>query len=278
MRFGFHISIEGGLEKSVERAVKLGVNTFQIFTRSPRMWKERDFKKGETQKFKKILKDQDIWPVYSHMPYLPNLSSPNSVIYEKSIKTLEIEIKRSQELGIPFIVTHLGSHLGSGLKNGLNNLISAIKTTLNKTEAPLKILLENTSGKKNEVGSTFGELKHIIDQINDERIGICIDTCHLFAKGYDIKTKMGLKETLFQFDQLIGLEKLKLVHLNDSIGTLGSKIDRHYHIGLGEIGEEGFRNILQSDLKKCPMIMETPVDDIRGNLENLEKVYELVSS
>jgi deoxyribonuclease-4 len=277
MRIGFHVSIEGGIDRAVDRAIELDVNTFQVFTRNPRMWKHREFKEGETQAFKEKLTNQDIWPIFSHMPYLPNLSTYKLDLYTRSIKTLEVEIERSQQLGIPYIVTHLGSHLGSGIEKGLQRITNALRKTLKKTDPKLTILLENTSGKRNEVGSTFEELRQIIDRVDDDRIKVCLDTCHLFAKGYDIKSEKGLKKTLTRFDHIIGFKHLKLVHMNDSKGTLGSTIDRHNHIGLGEIGEDGFKAILHSELRKFPMIMETPTDEHRTDKSNLKKIFELAS-
>jgi deoxyribonuclease-4 len=246
-----------------------------MFTRSPRTWKHRELRDSEIFSFKEKLSNQDIWPVFSHMPYIPNLSSPNDDIYNKSIKVLEVEITRSQALDLPFLVTHLGSHLGSGIDKGLLRIIQALKNALKKTDSNITILIENASGKKNEVGSSFEELKIILDGVDDDRIGICLDTCHTFAKGYDIKTTEGLKNTLKKYNENVGMKSLKLVHLNDSMGELGSKIDRHTHIGLGKIGEMGFRNILKSDLKKIPLIMETPMDRNRTDSENLIKVFEL---
>jgi deoxyribonuclease-4 len=275
MRVGFHVSIKKGVDKAIDRVIQLEINTFQMFTRSPRMWKHRELRDSEIDSFKEKLSNQDIWPVFSHMPYISNLSSPNDDIYNKSIKTLEVEISRSQVLDLPFIVTHLGSHLGSGIEKGLTRIIQALKKTLKKTDTNIMILLENTSGKKNEVGSSFEELKFIINEVDDDRIGICLDTCHTFTRGYDIKTTKGLQKTLKNFNENIGMKSLKLVHLNDSIGELGSKIDRHTHIGLGKIGEMGFKNILNSDLKKFPLVMETPMDEIRTDSDNLSKVFEL---
>lgn len=275
MKIGFHVSIKRGVDKAIDRAIELKINTFQIFTRSPRMWKHRELRESEICAFKEKLSNQDIWPVFSHMPYLSNLSSPDYDIYNKSIKALEVEISRSQVLDLPYIVTHLGSHLGSGIDNGLSRITQALKKTLKKTDTNIMILLENSSGKKNEIGSSFEELKNIIDEVDDDRIGICLDTCHTYSKGYDIKTIKGLKKTLKNLNEKIGLKRLKLVHLNDSIGELGSTIDRHTHIGLGQIGENGFRNILHSDLKKYPLIMETPMDENRTDSDNLKKVFEL---
>jgi deoxyribonuclease IV len=272
MKLGFHVSIEGGIDKSVSRAQELGCTTFQIFTRSPRMWKHRELSDDEAQEFRSKLKDSGITPVYGHMPYLPNLSSPSEDIYEKSVVTLEVEAERCRQLGIPYLVTHLGSTLGSGYRDSVKRLAQAFSRL--SSNNPM-ILIENTSGKRNEVGSTFEEIREIIDLTNGHKLGVCLDTCHAHARGYNLQTEDSISSTLEVFDEVIGYNSLHLVHLNDSKGSLGSRIDRHEHIGLGEIGEDGFRNILSSRLSQFPLIMETPVDEIRSNKENMLRVYQL---
>ena len=274
MKLGFHVSIEGGIEKSVDRAKELGCNTFQIFTRSPRMWKYRELSDEEIQGFKSKVKDFEINPVYVHMPYLPNLSSPHEEVYNKSIIALKVEAERCRQLDIPYLVTHLGSTLGSGYKAGVARIAQAF--SLLSSTSPM-ILIENTSGKRNEVGSTFEEIREIMDETQGKKLGVCFDTCHAYARGYNLKTEESVSSIIEEFDEIIGLGKLHLVHLNDSKGSLGSRIDRHEHIGLGEIGEDGFRNILKSRLKETPLIMETPIDEIRSNEENMIKVFELAS-
>lgn len=275
MKIGFHVSISGGIDKSVIRAKELEINTFQIFTRNPRMWKARELRTEEIENFRDNALKFDISPVFSHMPYLPNLATPVDEIYEKSKKALETEINNCNQLEIPYIVTHLGSHLGSGSDAGIKRVTEAINEVTDKFSNIPIILLENTSGKTNEIGSTFEELSIIMDGLNIEN-GICLDTCHAFTQGYDIKSKKGLDQVLNQFEKYIGWKKLRLIHLNDSRGEMGSKIDRHQHIGLGEIGEEGFTNILNSRIGSKPIIMETPVDEVRKDIDNLRKVRELL--
>ncbi|MBD3205378.1 deoxyribonuclease IV [Candidatus Bathyarchaeota archaeon] len=275
MKIGFHVSISGGIDKSVIRAKELEINTFQIFTRNPRMWKARELRTEEIENFKDNALKFDISPVFSHMPYLPNFATPVDEIYEKSKKALETEINNCNQLEIPYIVTHLGSHLGSGSDAGINRVTEAINDVTDKFNKTPIILLENTSGKTNEIGSTFEELSIIMDGLNIEN-GICLDTCHAFTQGYNIKSKKGLDQVLNQFEKFIGWKKLRLIHLNDSRGEMGSKIDRHQHIGLGEIGEEGFTNILNSRIRSKPIIMETPVDEVRKDIDNLRMVRELL--
>ncbi|MFH2112856.1 MAG: deoxyribonuclease IV [Candidatus Bathyarchaeota archaeon] len=272
MKLGFHVSIEGGVDRAVNRAKELGCSTFQIFTRSPRMWKHRELEEGEVQAFKLKLRDSGISPVFSHMPYLPNLSSPKDDMFRRSVETLVVEAARCRLLDIPYLVTHLGSTLGSGYEAGVERIAKAFSHL--GSGSPM-LLIENTSGKRNEVGSTFRELRDIIDSTEGLRLGVCLDTCHAYARGYDVKSEEGFEATIDEFDEIIGLRNLHLVHLNDSKGPRGSRIDRHEHIGLGEIGDDGFRNILSSRLREAPMVMETPADERRGDGENMMKVYQL---
>ena len=278
MKLGFHVSIQNGIDKSVTRAVELGCNTFQIFTQSPRMWRQRELREKEVQEFKTQLTGSKINSVISHMPYLPNLSTLNPVNYRKSVDSLLYEVERCRTLGIHFIVTHVGSHLGEGVDKGIRQVVSALdKIGESFTEHPM-ILLENSSGKGNDVGSRFDELGWIIKRSTNEQIGVCFDTCHAFSKGYELRTEEGVHETLEEFDRVIGLERLKLVHLNDSKWGLGAKNDNHDHVGLGHIGEDGFRNILKSPLSKVPMVMETPMDERRTDKDNMEYVTNLAKS
>ena len=275
MKLGFHVSIQGGVDKAVDRADVMGCTTFQIFTQSPRMWKHRELREEEIKRFKDRLRDTDIDPVFSHMPYLPNLSTPNPVNYRKSVDTLMAEIRKCNQLGIRYLVTHLGSHLGSGPERGVERIVEALNH-INAVfdETPI-ILLENTSGKTNEVGSTFKEISQIIERAESDRVGVCLDTCHAYTRGYNIATRQGLSEALDELDSHAGLDRLHLVHLNDARDPLGSRLDRHEHIGLGNIGEEGFKVILNSMLREVPMVMETPMDERRTDVDNMRKAKEL---
>jgi len=215
-------------------------------------------------------------PVFAHMPYLPNLASPRDEIYQKSVKTLSSELERCKQLTIPYLVTHLGSHLGAGMQKGFTRLIDGINQAFKGTSRDVMLLLENTAGTRNSMGSHLEDIQHIIELLSHpERVGVCFDTSHAFAAGYDLRTKEKVEVTVKEIDETIGFEKLKLVHLNDSKGDYNSHIDRHEHIGMGKIGEEGFRNILGSRLGELPLIMETPIDDRRSDVGNLQKVKDL---
>ena len=276
MRIGFHVSIQGSIDTSVDRAAELNCSTFQIFTRNPRQWQATQFTPETAKAFSDKVKKYGMQPVFVHMPYLPNLASPRDEVYEKSVKTLTSELERCRQLKIPYLVTHLGSHLGAGMQTGFTRLIKGINQALNDTDGDVMLLLENTAGTRNSMGSTFEDIQHIIEQLfHNEWVGVCFDTSHAFAAGYDLSTKETVETTIRKIEEIIGFEKLKLVHLNDSKGDLNSRIDRHEHIGMGKIGEEGFRNILGSRLGELPLILETPKDSRRNDVGNLEKVKEL---
>jgi len=279
MRIGFHVSIADSIDEAVDRAVEIGVNTFQIFTRNPRGWQFKPLDPEEKNLFKEKLGKVDIEPVFIHMPYLPNLASPRDEVYILSVRSLTTELRRCDELGVPFLVTHLGSHLGSGKAMGFKRIIEAVNTAFSEARSEATLLLENTAGTRNSMGSSFEDIRRVIDSIAfDERVGVCFDTCHAFAAGYDLRGREAVEDVLAAFDSVLGLKRLKLIHLNDSVGSLRSYIDRHEHIGLGRIGEEGFKAILNCEFGRRPLIMETPVDEKRGDLENLMKVRELAEA
>lgn len=276
MRIGFHISIHGSIALAVDRAEDLGCNTFQIFTRSPRQWHSSEITLDAAKAFTDKMATLDIRPVFAHMPYLPNLASPRDEVYKNSVNNLTSELERCNLLNIPYLVTHLGSHLGAGIEKGVARLTDGINQALTITGGGVTLLLENTAGTRNSMGSTFEDIQHIIEEVtHPEMIGICFDTSHAFAAGYDLRTEENIESIVQKIEELIGFERLKVVHLNDSKGDLNSRIDRHEHIGLGKIGEEGFRNILSSKLGTVPLIMETPKDSRRDDVGNLEKVEEL---
>ncbi len=276
MIIGFHVSIDGSIDRAVDRAAELGCNTFQVFTRNPRQWGSAELAPETAEAFSNKVKLHDMEPVFAHMPYLPNLASPRDEVYEKSVKTLASELERCRQLKIPYLVTHLGSHLGAGMQAGFMQLVDGINQAFKVSGGDVTLLLENTAGTRNSMGSTLEDIQYIIARLSyPERAGICFDTSHAFAAGYDLRTEETVKATARKIDEVIGFEKIKLVHLNDSKGDLNSCIDRHEHIGMGKIGEEGFRNILASRLGTLPLIMETPKDHRRSDVGNLEKVKEL---
>jgi deoxyribonuclease-4 len=278
LRLGLHVSIQGELDEAFDRAKEKGCNTMQLFTRNPRGWNYRPLDAKIADCFKNKQATFDIEPIVAHMPYLPNLASARKDVYEKSVESLMVELGRCAQLEIPYLVTHLGSNLGSGKEAGLKRIVDAMNQALDQSMGETMTLLENTAGSRNSMGSTFEEIQHVIEKVDKtERVGVCLDTCHAFAAGYDLATPRGLARTLSRFDEVIGLHRLKLVHLNDSKGGLRSRWDRHEHIGLGKIGENGFVNILRSPLGDRPLILETPIDENRSDIGNLQKTRDLAS-
>ncbi len=273
MKLGFHVSIADSIDQSFDRARQIGCTAFQLFTRNPRTWKSRALNSSEVEAFRRKHRTYGIDPVFAHMPYLPNLASPDDTIYRKSVDSLIEEVERCQVLGIRYVVTHMGSHVGAGVNEGKTRITKVLRKAT-EIEGPM-ILLENSSGSGSHLGSKLEEIAEIIANTSGDRVGFCFDTCHAYGAGYDVATKDGLNETIRILRNTVGFSKLKLVHLNDSRGDLGSGIDHHEHIGLGKIGEEGFRNILASQLATRPMVMETPIDERRRDVENLDKVCEL---
>ena len=277
MQIGCHVSISGSIDKAVDNAVERECSAFQIFTRNPRGWHAKELTKEDITNFKSKLKASKIdrFATCAHMPYLPNLSTPKTDGLEKSLKTLKIEIERCAQLGIPYLVTHLGSHLGTGDDAGIKRLVDSLSKA-GQTKNDVMILLENTAGQKNSVGSDFKQLGEIFKQLKpSKKFGVCFDSCHAFVAGYDLRTKEKVKETFEEFDKYVGIENLKILHLNDAKGEIGCNLDRHYHLGLGGIGKEGISAIIKfANKKKIPIILETPIDDDRDDFENIRKAKE----
>ena len=273
MQVGCHVSASGSIDKAVDNAVERNCTAFQIFTRSPRSWHAKELTKEVIDAFKSKLKDSKIdrFAICAHMPYLPNLATPKEDAFEKSVNTLISEVERCAQLGIPYLVTHLGSHLGTGEEAGIKRLVDGL-TKAGQTKNDVMILLENTAGQKNSVGSDFQQLGEIFKQLKPgKKFGVCLDTCHAFVAGYDLRTKEKVKETFKEFDKHVGIKNLKILHLNDARGELGCNLDRHYHLGLGGIGEEGITSVVKfANKEKIPIILETPIDDDRDDFENVK--------
>jgi len=276
IRVGCHVSIAGSLSDAVGRAEKRGCDCFQIFSRNPRGWRFKDLADVDIAGFREQLAASGLGPVVDHMPYLPNLASPKGEVYEKSVVTLTAELGRCDALGIPYLVMHLGSHLGAGIEEGRKRLIDGILQAFDAAAGEVRLLLENTAGTKNGLGGAFEEIALILDALPEERTAVCFDTCHAFAAGYDLRDAGAVGESLDRFDGAIGLERLHVVHCNDCKGALGSHLDRHEHLGLGAIGEEGFRAFLAVPaIRRLPLICETPVDERRDDAGNIRRLREL---
>jgi deoxyribonuclease-4 len=278
MLLGAHVSISGAIHMSVDRAVELGCTTFQIFTRNPRGWTYTKLKKAEVDEFRRKFEAAGFRVAMAHMPYLPNIASPKKDIYEKSVRSLVAELERCGALGLELLVVHVGSHLGAGLEKGVEQVANAVKRAVEAVDNQVKVLLENMAGQRNSCGSRFEDIAEILSRVkNADRVGVCLDTCHLLAAGYDTRSEEAVEATISRFDKVVGLNRLWAVHLNDSRGGLGSGLDRHEHIGMGNIGENGFKAFINHPaIRDKPMVIETPEDE-RGNyatdLAKLRKLY-----
>jgi deoxyribonuclease-4 len=279
MQVGMHVSIASGLDSSIDNAVAMGCTAFQIFTRNPRGWTSKPLSKKDITNFKKRLVTSKIdrFATAAHMPYLPNFSSPEAVPFLRSLNSLIDEAKRCSKLGIPYLVAHLGSHKGIGEEKGIDTVVKAFTKAAKETPSDVTFLLENNVGFKNSIGSDFEQIASIFFRLSPlDRFGICFDSCHAFAAGYDMRTEKAASLTLEKFDELVGVKHIKLFHLNDSKGELGCNIDRHEHLGLGHIGKFGLSKVIKlANAKKIPIILETPIDERRDDAGNMKKVKEL---
>lgn len=282
MKIGCHVSIAGGIDNSVVRAGELGCNTMQIFSKNASTWREKILKEDEVESFRANLKNSNINLVFIHTSYLINLASPSDELYFKSINAFLEEMKRADLLlPDPYLIIHPGAHTGAGEEYGIQRIIRALNIILEKSaDLNLKtmILLEDTAGSGTHLGYTFRQLKRMIEGARDRKgIGICFDTCHAFSAGYDLSHQEGIEQTLEEIDKYLGLERLKVIHLNDSKYPLGSRKDRHMHIGKGYIGLEGFRVLVNHKyLKDLPFVLETPKQDGKDDLKNINLVKSLV--
>ncbi len=271
MRIGVHVSIAGKIYEAIDRGRELGCETIQIFSRNPRGWKVAKLDPGDAAEFRRRKERAGIFPVLIHIPYLINLASPDVGLRKKSISAYIDDLKRADMLGAEYFVTHLGSHVGTGEDAGIERFIESLNKIMKAAKCKCTILLENTAGSGSNLGYKFEHIKKIISGIDDkDHIGVCLDTEHAFAAGYDIASKKGLGDTLKKFDALIGLERLKAVHFNDSMVELGSRKDRHQHIGDGKIGKTGMKRIVtHPKLRHLPFVMETPKKGPEDDLRNI---------
>ena len=284
-KIGFHVSMSGSISNSIKNAENIGCTAFQIFTRNPRSWKAKSLEVQDIDKYKRKINESyiDKKDVVVHMPYLPNLAAPRNNFYFKSREVLAEEIVRCFMLDISYLILHLGSHLGSGVNNGIMQIVNACHFAIDnfnsyyRRHLPLYILLENSAGHKNSIGNKFEEISILMENLGNKKFGVCFDTCHAFASGYDLRTSEKVIETIKNFNDTISITNLKVLHLNDSKGKINENKDRHEHIGLGSIGKKGFKEILNNKyFENIPIIMETPVDKIRGDKENMAIVFELL--
>jgi len=278
---GAHMSIAGGLHKAFERGKHVHCKTIQIFLKSSNQWKAKSLTEDDRILFQEAQRKSGIFPVVAHDSYLINLASPDRVLYKKSLNAFVEELERANFLGVPYLVLHPGSHMGAGAKAGIARIGEALTQALNRVEPPVAILLENTAGQGTSLGSRFEELAEILDRIgNHERVGFCLDTCHAFAAGYDLRTEEQYDETARTFDRLLGIDKIRAFHVNDSKKDLGSRVDRHCHIGKGFLGLSAFGFLVNDErFAAIPKILETPKGEgFREDRRNLAVLRSLVDS
>jgi deoxyribonuclease-4 len=273
MNLGAHMSIAGGVHRALERGTRSGCNAVQLFVKNTNQWRTRKLPREEVSLFKKEKAAFAPNLVLAHASYLLNLASPDTKLLERSRSGFLEEMERARALGIQYIVIHPGSHRGSGEKQGLQRIARSLDELLSeKQTGRLHILLETTAGQGDTIGHTFEQLARIIDAVRaNDRLGVCFDTCHVFAAGYDMRTKRAYEATLKTFDRVIGIERIKAFHLNDSVRALGSRVDRHTHIGTGALGLKAF-SLLVNDARffDRPMILETPKgSDDSNDIRNL---------
>ncbi len=272
LTMGTHMSIADGIAKTAENVVKMEANTMQIFSRNPRGSGYRNYSREETERFWNIKKENNFGPLLAHAPYTMNLASPKEATYEFACMVIKEDIARMDALGMEAIVFHPGSHTGIGAEAGIQKIIAGLNQAITGKER-ITVLLETMSGKGTEIGASFEELKAIRDgAAHPERIGICLDTCHVFSAGYDIVHN--LDGVLEEFDRVLGLGLLRAIHLNDSLMPFGSHKDRHAVIGEGEIGMEALLGVLRHpQLRELPFYLETPLDDA-GHKEEIRRIKE----
>lgn len=270
IRIGTHMSIAGGIAKAAEDTVAMGADTMQIFSRNPRGSGFKTYGEEEIQRFLAIRKEHGFASILAHAPYTMNLASPKEEVYTFACNTFKEDVERMDKLKIELFVLHPGSHTGIGARQGIDNIIRGLNQGITGKEE-IQILLETMSGKGTEIGRSFEELRAILDGVeHPERMGVCLDTCHIFSAGYDIQND--LDGVLEEFDRILGLDLLKAIHLNDSKMPFSANKDRHEVIGGGEIGWETFYRILtHPKLKELPFYLETPLDDA-GHKEEIADI------
>ena len=277
---GSHMSVSGGMYRAFERAALSGCSTMQVFTKNNNRWEARPYTPEDIEQYRLARARSPVAPVVAHAAYLINLCALNGDVLKKSRAALRDELGRCEALGILGLILHPGSHVGAGEKDGIKRIAESLNLAHEQTpEYRTRSILETTAGQGSTLGYRFEQLRGIIDLVDEkDRMGVCLDTCHVFAAGYNISTEAGWDETIRAFDDVVGLHRLSAIHVNDSRKDLGSRVDRHDHIGKGRIGLPGFR-LLMNDarLKSVPKILETEKsDDMHEDIENMNVLRSLI--
>ncbi|ACV12568.1 apurinic endonuclease Apn1 [Halorhabdus utahensis DSM 12940] len=273
MQIGAHTSIAGGVSNAVEEQLEYDGNCGQIFSHSPQVWQEPSIEDSEAEAFRQHSAEADVGPWVIHASYLVNLCTPKDDLREKSIASLQDEVDAAATLDIEYVNVHLGAHTGAGVEQGLANAASA----LDELDVPedVTVLVESDAGSGTKLGGDFEHLATVLEA-SEQDLGVCLDTAHLFAAGYDLSTPDAVAETVADFDEKVGLDTLECLHLNDSKHACGTNKDEHAHLGEGEIGEAGIAAVVNHDaLRELPFVLETPTEDGRGFAWNVERAREL---
>ncbi len=279
---GAHMSIAGGYYKAVEEAHRCKCDCVQLFTKNNNQWRAKEITDEDAARFQSTLKELGVAHPISHDSYLINMGSPDKALWKKSIDAFIVELQRADQLGIPYVVAHPGAYTDSSEEAGLAAIVRALDEVHRQTHgATACCLLETTAGQGSNLGWRFEHLATILDGVKDpDRLGVCFDTCHVFAAGYPLGTEKEYKETMRQLNKTVGVKKVKAFHLNDSKKEFGSRVDRHEHIGQGHLGIEPFRHLLNDRrFRKTPMYLETPKGDRNGtpwDVVNLRKLRRLI--
>lgn len=280
MPLGAHMSIAGGIFNAPGLGQKATCDVIQLFTKSSNQWKAKTLTEEDIQKFFDIQKETGVKAICAHDSYLINLASPDETLHQKSYDAFKIELERCHLLQIPYLVMHPGSHVGSGETAGLKKIAESFNRLFDELPDNKTIVCqETTAGQGTNLGYKFEQLASVVDMVEDKkRMAVCLDTCHIFAAGYPIQDEKDYKKTMKEFNQILGLKNLKVIHINDSKKPFASRVDRHEHIGEGYLGLEPFRHIMNDNrLKKVSKILETPKgDDLKEDIKNLKKLRSLI--
>jgi deoxyribonuclease IV len=281
MLLGAHMSIGGGVQKSIERARSIECTAMQIFVKNNMQWFARPLTRQEIRGFLKHTQRDELLSIFGHANYLINLAATNPQFHANSLRALSEELIRADQLKLPFLVLHPGAHLGAGEEAGLEKIIKSIDCVLSGIpKIKTRIALETTAGQGSSLGSKFEQLAYIIGRVRDpDRLCVCLDTAHIFAAGYNLESKSAVRHTFREFDRVIGRDRLIAIHVNDSKTARGSRVDRHEHIGKGKIGLEAFRFIIRDRrFREIPKVLETPKGkDLREDVANLKTLRALAN-
>jgi len=277
MKIGAHVRTAGGVDKAIDHAVEMGAETIQIFSGAPYAWKRKNYSQGEVDACRSKVAETGIEPAFIHGLYLVNLASSDEALLARSFDALVGDMKAASLIGAKGVIFHIGSHMGAGYDAKLNQVVEYVRRVVDNTPDDAWMILENAAGMGGAIGSKFAELGTIIRESGSDRVKVCLDTQHAFAAGHDLRTRAGLDKMFEEFDRDVGLERLVAVHANDSKITLGGGVDRHANIGEGEIGRDGFVNILSHPaFAEIPFLLEVPgIEDHGPDKENVERLKDL---